>query len=584
MSGRKISHGPIRFLWLPIILCFTSMTPVVAERIETGQQPAIPVVSSERFTRLNHLMRSRKCLRVACLGDSLTFGIGTAHPSESFVEQLRAMLQACHPAGNVELTNLGSFGCPADYAAQTILQQRLIPLHPDLVTLQFGGGEVQLKVPPLEFKAGLADLIQGIIDRTPAAVMIIVPPMGDTEADRDIVAAAHDVARLAEIPCADSDAALRRHPHDDRGFFPDPEGTLFSFLHPNGYLHNLMAREVMGAFQKGLGRVPSLDVRLNRGLRLASSGDRIGLSGVVTNLDIAGRVVEVQWQDVANETHTSRQRVILRGHQSRRTSGEPLIPPREGAPPKIVRVSCQASSNLPYASDMAEVTTSPVIRLSAEGDQWEAELDQNHAAMGRSHLASPEDLSATVTLTRTGESVVVDVEVADDSITTTDRPNANYDCVELLWDLRPEELQGAPYWGQGVYLLRVAPPRDPHSPCQWELRGVSAQGNAAANHQTRLSVLKNYITVEGLPSEQPIRTGYACRVTLAAPFFTDPYGRPLHHAGFNLVVVDNDDTTRRQAALTLSGGLEVYSSAQTFDLLWLRDDPLPPRPVAIRTW
>lgn len=73
-------------------------------------------------------------LRVLCLGDSYTYGMGVFH-EHAYPAQLGSLLEARFPGRAIEVINAGVSG-HGPWQARFILQQRGLPLRPDVVVMQ----------------------------------------------------------------------------------------------------------------------------------------------------------------------------------------------------------------------------------------------------------------------------------------------------------------------------------------------------------------------------------------------------------------------------------------------------------------
>jgi len=97
------------------------------------------------------LDRSARSLRVACLGDSSIFGVGSSL-QESFPQQLREDLASRWPpelGRDVEVINAGVPGYTAFQGLQA-LQRKVLPYRPDVVVLMFGAfNECLPRKPPI---------------------------------------------------------------------------------------------------------------------------------------------------------------------------------------------------------------------------------------------------------------------------------------------------------------------------------------------------------------------------------------------------------------------------------------------------
>ncbi len=79
-------------------------------------------------------------LRIACLGDSCTYGIGFGQVlrfPDTYPGRLWLTLKATHPERRFEVLNTG---CPgySIFQGQRVLEEKVLAYHPDVVTLYFG--------------------------------------------------------------------------------------------------------------------------------------------------------------------------------------------------------------------------------------------------------------------------------------------------------------------------------------------------------------------------------------------------------------------------------------------------------------
>jgi lysophospholipase L1-like esterase len=77
-----------------------------------------------------------KTFRIACLGDSWTFG-ANVDQRDSYPQQLQALLDARHPLARFEVLNLGTLAY-SSHQGLRVLEQQVLDFDPDLVLIGFG--------------------------------------------------------------------------------------------------------------------------------------------------------------------------------------------------------------------------------------------------------------------------------------------------------------------------------------------------------------------------------------------------------------------------------------------------------------
>ncbi len=86
--------------------------------------------------------------RIACLGDSVTFGYGeTIGESDTYPRKLESLLNLFYPHLEFEVINAGCTGY-SSRQGRILLEERVLPLKPDLVILGFGNNDrIPIQVP-----------------------------------------------------------------------------------------------------------------------------------------------------------------------------------------------------------------------------------------------------------------------------------------------------------------------------------------------------------------------------------------------------------------------------------------------------
>src|SRR5262245_58153780 len=75
-------------------------------------------------------------LRVACIGDSWTFGMNV-NQDQTYPARLEALLQRRTPGSNVEVMNFGVLGY-SSFQGLELLKRRVLDFHPDVLIIGFG--------------------------------------------------------------------------------------------------------------------------------------------------------------------------------------------------------------------------------------------------------------------------------------------------------------------------------------------------------------------------------------------------------------------------------------------------------------
>lgn len=187
-------------------------------------------------------------LRLACVGDSITFGIGVSDPSQDSYGAVLGRLLGT----NYQLSRFGHSGATllqapdSSYRKQTAFQQALA-FKPDIAVIALGTNDVGISFTPLVKRNFVADYRQLIGEfRTKANTaqfFLCIPPSIYPETDmrniiisRDIAPLIRQVAREFGAPIVDLQRATSGHPE----WFPDA-------THPNEAGARAIAGEIRRA-------------------------------------------------------------------------------------------------------------------------------------------------------------------------------------------------------------------------------------------------------------------------------------------------------------------------------------------------
>jgi lysophospholipase L1-like esterase len=201
-------------------------------------------------------------IRVACVGDSITAGVGVANPaSQSWPAQLQRLLGAGYEVGN-----FGHSGATLSKAGRMAYWSKpafkaATSFRADIVIIHLGTNDAIPAVWP-EYKHPFVPTLKGLIEhfrtraRRPKVYVCLPVPSFENRADNircGLVPLVRQAAREADTPLIDLNAPLR----DRTDLFPDR-------LHPNeagaGLMAALVAAEIGGAAtDRSAWRVASVD-------------------------------------------------------------------------------------------------------------------------------------------------------------------------------------------------------------------------------------------------------------------------------------------------------------------------------------
>src|SRR5262249_27006680 len=103
-------------------------------------------------------------VRIACLGDSWTFGMPVSE-EQTYPSRLRIALHAAVPGRSFDVENFGVLGY-SSFQGLEVLKSRVLDLHPDIVVIGFGMNDSEI--------AGYRDKdVANAGNRSPAAVRLV---------------------------------------------------------------------------------------------------------------------------------------------------------------------------------------------------------------------------------------------------------------------------------------------------------------------------------------------------------------------------------------------------------------------------
>src|SRR5919197_334538 len=93
-------------------------------------------INSQGFRTGEFGVKAPGVVRIACIGDSWTFGM-PVNQDETYPNRLAALLRAAHPNRQYEVLNFGILGYSSFQGLQ-LMKSRLLDLDPDIVAIGFG--------------------------------------------------------------------------------------------------------------------------------------------------------------------------------------------------------------------------------------------------------------------------------------------------------------------------------------------------------------------------------------------------------------------------------------------------------------
>lgn len=496
-------------------------------------------------------LRAKQPVTVVSLGDSITYGVGIGDASRELYPVLfvRA-LSDWFGDPSVRLVLAGDPGARVGEAAN-YLPTNVVAAQPDLVTVQLGGNDIGGNVNLFETQRSWLQVIDGIRAQTDAELLPILQPLEQKPNDGTFHRLLRDLGIRRNLSVADTDTAIKNLPMDHRGLYAQRG-------HPNEYEHAIMAGELLRAFQHRFGMKSPFSVRWEPAARVCSRGDVLSLAVTVRN--VTGRLQTGRLKLCAGDAVALETALRLEPYEVRRISFEWRVPPA-GRLPRTQRVLLWALAGSTSGASMAVswASVAPMIccpalapaqsaALCLAGEQGALgslpagpaglALGREQIRWGWSQVAGDADLSARVAAWCDEVRLHLIVRVSDDVIVTHAQGDVwNNDCLELLFDLRPEAEQAAPYATPAVVVLRIIP-RTPDNPkLEWNTMDGPPGG------------FRERIEVTGDSCEG----GYWAHVALPLGLLEQWTYGTSHRIGFDLAVDDADTRLGRESWLMWAG-------------------------------
>lgn len=502
------------------------------------QAPISP--SREQIPLQKRLQRGDE-VNIVFFGDSLTFGWGLERPDlDGFPALVTRALEARFPKARINAHVIADPAAAAWWAL-TFLRSHVLPLHPDLAIVQFGGNDAAQR--PIDRPVGAfeEDIRQILWELRQANVQAILclPPYELKNAKREVpfMDALRRCAAEARVPLADLNAAVRAVEFDWRGLFP-----VNGWGHPNWHGHLQMAREIWMALGELVPAPCSISVSLGQRVEVVPKDSLVYVPVIVstTTPGPAQLTVDLDGQE-------QRERITVPEAGKGILRAFPVTVPADPLGPRACsthRIHVLAEVNGAVGFTAGRLTLTRIVPAapgvpSGELD-WKTvaehggKLDRASVQIGQAHWTGPEDCSARFAAFCDGRQLCVMVLVRDDVVTVgTGRWLADNDCVEIMLDLNPDNRRGLPYHTPRTAVLLVAPPLYP----DWGMQLTTLDRFDPA-YQFRADPIPYY-------------EGYGFRLTLPLEALGLEAGQK--HIGFDIVLDDADDTPWRQTQLVWSG-------------------------------
>ena len=500
--------------------------------------------------RLRGKLERGEPVKVVVFGDSISAGWQVPDPDRNaFYSVFHQALSLTFPEADIRVISRGYPGAPVAYGL-SVLGGTVLRDKPDLVTVQFGGNDERDGTILDSFKRDLSTIVQRVRSETGAAVIVLVQPFQQRQADSPTVVAVRDAARALGAPLADFDAALRARPYDMRGWFAP------FFNHPREYSSNTMARELWEVCQQTLGRPNTLDVSLRGGQQSVPPGGKVGLT-----LDITSRGVGPEKAKLlvhADDKPVAEREVLIpRGTESVQLE-LPVLPPRPWGRCVRRRLFCFVKTDRWSAFDTKWQTFAPVVHPIPLPGQPGRKVDwgamqpmahmrqRGHLVLGPDAWSGVEDLSAAVRCARDAESLLLHVAVRDDTVLTQkdlSRPTMFFgDCIQLNLDCRPDAARGLPLFDRDVHLLFLVPGYPGPRVAEWSFGDSPERTVPPAGRWSGLAM-------------ESVRTDDGYQITLRIPLaaLKPSSGEAPYSIGFDLVVDDTDTGRGRDSQMAWAG-------------------------------
>ena len=515
-------------------------------------------------------LENGEAVTIVVFGDSISAGYQIRRPEEdSFYAMFGRALREAFPDARVNVLARGFPGFRAQDGL-AVCDEAVVPVDPDLVTVQFGGNDERLATPESDFRSHLKAIVGRIRKTTEAETMLIVQPFQQRQNDSQMALAIQQIARDVRLPLADFDTALRSRPHDVRGWYAP------FFNHPRAYSSNIMAQELWRAFGRMAGRRASVALSSVDVVRFVRKGGDADVAFEAVSLTDSGQTGMARVHCDAN-TRTrllGRHRIGLGPRAVRAFTVSVPVPDSLLSCRSVqLKVPCFLRTDRGAAFDTTWLTYGPVILPSSVSGQalslasdWpqspSAVVDTRESiVLGRGQWQGVDDLSASFWCSATTSEIVLGVDVRDDVVLTQHEdpqmPMFFGDCVQVNLDCRPLEQQGMPFFDEDVPQLFLVPGHDTPWCADWSFgdrpeRTVPPSGRW-----------------QGVRVSSALREG-GYRIRMSVPIAAlRASSRHLSAVGFDVAIDDTDTGGYRDTQMVWAGTADNYLNPSFYGTLLL---------------
>lgn len=516
--------------------------------------------------RLRAKLTRGETVKVVVFGDSISAGWQVPDPDQdAFYSVFGKVLRMTFPEAEIEVVPRGYPGAPVAHGL-SVLEDTVLRDKPDLVTVQFGGNDERLGTILDSFKADLGTIATRVTSETGAAVIMLVQPFQQRQADSPTVLAVRDTARALGLPVADFDSALRARPYDLRGWFAP------FFNHPREYSSNIMAQELWDAFQQMLDRPNTLEVSFRGGQQTVREEGTVNCALDITNRGQGQEAVTLLMQ--ADGEPVDEREVLVPAGKHAVQVRLPVLPPAPTGRSVRRRLFCFARTGRWSGFDTKWQTFSPLVHprslagkpakdIDWDGTEPTATMRQReNLVLGSGAWAGPRDLSAVFWCARDAEALLLHVAVRDDAVLTQkdlSQPTMFFgDCVQLSLDCRSDADRGLPLFDRDVHLLFLVPGYTGPRIAEWSFGDRPECTVPPAGRWSDL-------TMESARTPE----GYQVTVRIPLSALRPHSGAAPDSIGFDVLVDDTDTGRGRDSQMAWSGTALNYLNPGSYGSLTL---------------
>lgn len=207
----------------------------------------------ERLPRLHRKLQRGETASYVVYGDSISTGAEASAPERAYFERFASALRALYPEAGVRVV-MGAKGGESSRGGLQRVQDAVVGSRPDLVTIGYGMNDQNRQpdganaVPPEEFEANMAQIVEDIRSGTEADIVLLTPCLPNpawafaSGNVYDYAMRIRAVAKLLDVPISDVQKAWLEELAQGKSH----ESLLLNNInHPNNYGHAIYARALM---------------------------------------------------------------------------------------------------------------------------------------------------------------------------------------------------------------------------------------------------------------------------------------------------------------------------------------------------